>query len=91
MAVGRSGLIAAALAAGCASALGGGFNMSVLDKAAPPQVVQVIPARKRRVGPSDPWTQSTYRRAGYGWTNAHAKRVAKKKRNRARHRAASKG
>lgn len=31
------------------------------------------------------------RRAAYGWTNAHQKRVAQKKRNQARHRAASKG
>lgn len=28
------------------------------------------------------------RRAGYGWTNAHARRVARKARNQARHRAA---
>jgi hypothetical protein len=31
------------------------------------------------------------RRAGYGWTNMHARRVATKKRNKARHRAASRG
>lgn len=31
------------------------------------------------------------RRAGYGWTNAHAQRVARKKRNQAKHRAASRG
>lgn len=31
------------------------------------------------------------RRAGYGWTNRHAQRVARKKRNRARHRAAGRG
>lgn len=31
------------------------------------------------------------RRAGYGWTNAHARRVAMKKRNQRRHRAASRG
>lgn len=31
------------------------------------------------------------RRAGYGWTNRHAQRVARKKRNQARHRAAGKG
>ncbi len=30
------------------------------------------------------------RRAGYGWTNAHARRVARKARNQARHRAAGK-
>lgn len=31
------------------------------------------------------------RRAAYGWTNAHARRVALKKRNQRRHRAASRG
>ncbi|MGE0333210.1 MAG: hypothetical protein AB7P37_21225 [Ramlibacter sp.] len=31
------------------------------------------------------------RRAGYGWTNRHAQRVARKKRNQARHRAACRG
>lgn len=31
------------------------------------------------------------RRAGYGWTNAHQKRVARKARNVRRHRAAQKG
>ena len=31
------------------------------------------------------------RRAGYGWTNRHAQRVALKARNKARHRAACKG
>lgn len=30
-----------------------------------------------------------HRRAGYGWTNAHAKRVATKKRNVRKHRAAN--
>lgn len=35
--------------------------------------------------------RSTGRRAGYGWTNAHARRVAMKKRNQRRHRAASRG
>ncbi|ABE45675.1 hypothetical protein [Polaromonas sp. JS666] len=33
---------------------------------------------------------SRQRRAGYGWTNRHAQRVALKKRNVKRHRAASK-
>jgi hypothetical protein len=31
------------------------------------------------------------RRAGYGWTNMHAQRVARKKRNQAKHRASSRG
>lgn len=31
------------------------------------------------------------RRAGYGWTNKHAQRVAAKKRNVRRHRAATRG
>lgn len=31
------------------------------------------------------------RRAGFGWTNAHAQRVARKKHNQARHRAACRG
>lgn len=31
------------------------------------------------------------RRAAYGWTNRHAQRVARKKRNQARHRAAGRG
>lgn len=31
------------------------------------------------------------RRAGYGWTNRHAQRVALKKRNQAKHRAGSRG
>jgi hypothetical protein len=31
------------------------------------------------------------RRSGPGWTNAHAKRVARKKRNPAKHRAAGRG
>ena len=31
------------------------------------------------------------RRSGYGWTNAHAKRVARKARNVKRHRASSRG
>jgi hypothetical protein len=34
---------------------------------------------------------SKQRRAGYGWTNAHAQRVARKKRNQAKHRASSRG
>lgn len=36
-------------------------------------------------------TTGRERRAGLGWTNAHARRVAAKKRNQARHRAASRG
>lgn len=31
------------------------------------------------------------RRAGYGWTNRHAQRLALKKRNQAKHRAGSRG
>ncbi len=34
---------------------------------------------------------TSQRRAGYGWTNRHAQRVARKKRNQARHRAAGRG
>ncbi len=36
-------------------------------------------------------TYGSRRRAGYGWTNKHQQRVATKKRNRARHRAACRG
>jgi len=35
--------------------------------------------------------RSTGRRAGYGWSNRHAQRVAAKKRNVTRHRARSRG
>jgi hypothetical protein len=36
-------------------------------------------------------TRRDQRRAGFGWTNAHAKRVARKARALKRHRATSKG
>ncbi len=36
-------------------------------------------------------TYGSQRRAGYGWTNKHQQRVATKKRNQARHRAACRG
>lgn len=36
-------------------------------------------------------TYGSRRRAGYGWTNKHQQRVATKKRNQARHRAACRG
>ncbi|WP_180125642.1 hypothetical protein [Rhodoferax sp. BLA1] len=44
-----------------------------------------------------PWNSGTYfrgtkrRRAGYGWTNAHARRVYRKARNIKRHRESAKG
>lgn len=41
--------------------------------------------------PNSQWRRTTHgaRRAGPGWTNAHAKRVARKARNVRRHRAAN--
>lgn len=50
------------------------------------KAVNVAPVYRRTSG-SRGWE----RRAGPGWTNRHVQRMAAKKRNQARHRAATKG
>lgn len=90
---GRTALMVAA-AMGLGAAFGGMAHAGggqLMEKAAlRPQQPRGNTLRAILGGGASPAT-GRGRRAAFGWTNAHARRVAAKKRNQARHRAASRG
>lgn len=88
----RMGLMG--LAAAAALAIGG--SSAAAASASSNKAVQVTERRRydTRRGIFDDGDFGSHkigRRAGYGWTNRHQQRVAKKKRNQARHRRACRG
>lgn len=92
MSMGRSALMVAA-ALGLSSFVGAGTPAAqLIEKAA---VRPQQPRQNKRGGifggGDDVVTGGRPRRAGRGWSNRHVQRMALKKRNQARHRAACKG
>lgn len=85
-------LVAAAMGLGLAFGGGGvGQAGQLIEKAAlRPQQPRGNTLRAIFGGDIDS-TSGSRRRAGYGWTNRHAQRVARKKRNQVRHRSAGRG
>lgn len=84
-------LVAAAMGLGAAF---GGFapQASQLVEKAAIRPKQPRGATLRAIfGGGDLAGRTSGRRAGYGWTHAHARRVAQKKRNQRRHRSAGRG
>lgn len=84
-------LIGAALAAvASAGVMATSAHTNAVDRAAPTQSVgrsrAIQPVRHGSFGGA-----STGRRAAFGWTDRHARRVAAKKRNVVRHRARGRG
>lgn len=91
MSLGRSALMVATVL-GLGSIAGAGMPTGqLIEKAAVrPQQPRGSTLRAILGGGASPAT-GRGRRAAFGWTNAHARRVAAKKRNQARHRAACRG
>jgi len=89
----QSRFLAHAIFAMAASLAGAGLNaVQSVEKAVMPAAGRRFDAQRGLFGGLGAgWGRSTARRAAYGWTNRHARRVAAKKRNKARHRAASRG
>lgn len=81
--LGRTALLAmGALLASAGSFAGGGSNIGA-------GIIDAFPGFRRKAHLSKENTPISKCGRGPGWTNAHAKRVARKARNVKRHRAAS--
>lgn len=86
----RIGMVLAATALAFASL------PAVTQGAVGQKAVMTAGGRRFEMRRTDPWGFGGMgvrygRRAGYGWTTRHAQRVARKKRNQARNRAACRG
>ena len=101
----RSPIIFAALAAGLGSLVGVSMPTGAMSEAPGISHATQKSIEKNSHNPAKPKSSrlqailgsglgswgGKQRRAGYGWTNRHAQRVATKKRNQSKHRASSRG
>jgi hypothetical protein len=82
---------AAALAMGSIASSGAAMQLTAQKAVVSPTGGRRFETRRERFGGAPAFGASHSRRSAYGWTNAHQKRVAQKKRNQARHRKACGG